>query len=359
MSNAIAMRPASDGVMNGGQMLNITDTLSGTQKAAVIVQALVSKGGAVSLATLSPSAQERLAREFTSIAHVDQPVLDSVIAEFEASLEPNGLKFPSDLTARIGGLNDVLDGDLLGGLRETMGLVDDADIWRDVGALDSERLTEVLASESPRIGALILSKLPPARASEILGELPDDQKASLAQTMADTEEASPALVDAIGLTMLSSSRKTGENALDGDPVGRIAAILDAAKPAARDHMLAVLSESDPEFAKRVRAAIFTFEDIPARVTIEDVPKVVREVAPEDMLAALGYAGENAKDTLKHILENMSSRMADQLKEEIQEAGEVKQDHGEAAQGRVASAIRAMQDRGEITLNEIIDTEEAM
>ena len=46
---------------------------------------------------------------------------------------------------------------------------------------------------------------------------------------------------------------------------------------------------------------------------------------------------------------MSKRMADQLREEVDELGEVKTADGEAAQAEVIAAIRAAQASGEITL----------
>lgn len=357
MTMAVALRP--DVRASGGVTLSMGTEPTGTQKAAIILQALVSQGGTVSLEKLDANLQQTLAEEFSAIKHVDQTVLDSVIAEFEASMATDGLRFPIDMTERMSGLTDVLETNLLTTLRETLGLAADDDIWREVGALSSEKLAETLAMESPRIGALILSKLPPARASELLDELPEESTTLLAQMMAKTEEASPMLVESIGVSLLGASRVTTQNGLSGDSVGRLAAILDAAKPASRDHILAVLAEDDPEFAKLVRAAIFTFGDIPARLTVEDVPKITREVPPEDLNLALGYAKENAMDTFNHITNNMSKRMADALKDEIEEAGEISQDVGEAAQSRVAGIIRAMQDRGEITLTQHIDPEEAV
>jgi flagellar motor switch protein FliG len=60
------------------------------------------------------------------------------------------------------------------------------------------------------------------------------------------------------------------------------------------------------------------------------------------------AGELAP-AAEFILANMSKRMAEAIREEMQEAGRVRPRDGEAAMTEVVNAIRRLQAAGEITL----------
>lgn len=51
----------------------------------------------------------------------------------------------------------------------------------------------------------------------------------------------------------------------------------------------------------------------------------------------------------HMLQNMSARMADNLRDEISDLGTIKESEGEEAQTEVVTAIRAAADNGTISL----------
>ena len=65
--------------------------------------------------------------------------------------------------------------------------------------------------------------------------------------------------------------------------------------------------------------------------------------------ALVAAQTSDQVVVEFILSNMSQRMADQIREEMEEKGGVKQKDGEAAMTTLVSNIRALADAGEIFL----------
>jgi flagellar motor switch protein FliG len=90
----------------------------------------------------------------------------------------------------------------------------------------------------------------------------------------------------------------------------------------------------------------------------DVPKVIRDVDQVELVRALAsatQAGGGLADAADHILNNMSIRMADSLREEMAETGPIKKTQAEAAQTAVVTAIRAAADAG--TINLILESEE--
>ena len=83
----------------------------------------------------------------------------------------------------------------------------------------------------------------------------------------------------------------------------------------------------------------------------EMPKKMRRAAnPETLLTALAGATEE-KDAraAEFLLSNMSSRMADSLREEIAERGAVKPRDAEVAMTEIVAAIRELQRAGEMAL----------
>ena len=109
--------------------------------------------------------------------------------------------------------------------------------------------------------------------------------------------------------------------------------------------------TDAEFAAEVRRAIFTFANIPGRVTERDVPRIVRGIDQAVLVQALGYcAGDSSMEAARdYILDNMSKRMAESLREEIGEAGTIAAAAGEEAMNSVVGEIRRLVEEGELLL----------
>ena len=115
-------------------------------------------------------------------------------------------------------------------------------------------------------------------------------------------------------------------------------------------------ETDEKLAQAVRKSIFTFAHIPARVAPSDIPRVLREVDGAMLITAMAGAKiAGCGDSRDFILENMSGRMADQLREDIDGAGKIKSDAADEAMFAIVSAVRQMEERGDLVL--IVEEEE--
>lgn len=77
-----------------------------------------------------------------------------------------------------------------------------------------------------------------------------------------------------------------------------------------------------------------------------VQRVVRDVDQDDLRLALKVSSEEVKDV---VFNNMSDRMAQTFKEEMEFMGPVRLRDVEEAQTRVVSTIRHLEDIGEIII----------
>jgi len=91
--------------------------------------------------------------------------------------------------------------------------------------------------------------------------------------------------------------------------------------------------------------MFVFEDI---VTLDNrsIQRVIREADNEDLLLSLKVSSEEVKDV---VFRNMSTRMVESFKEEMQYMGPVRLRDVEEAQSRIVTIIRKLEDSGEIII----------
>jgi flagellar motor switch protein FliG len=324
--------------------------LTRRQKAAIIVRFLLSEGADVPLTDLPEPLQEALTTQMGSMRYVDRTTLADVVAEFAAELEAMGLTFPNGVAGALSALDGRISPQTAARLKKEAGVRQFGDPWEQVRAAEVDDLLDILQRESTEVAAVMLSKLDVARAAELLGQLPGDTARRITYAVSQTEAVTPGAVDRIGLALASQLHDVPETAFSDGPVKRVGDILNYSATATRDEVLTGLEETDEDFARLVRKAIFTFVHIPDRVNPVDVPKLTRDVDQTVLVTALASASSgDLAPAADFILDNMSKRMADALREEMGELGNVKSRDGEEAMTQVVNAIRQLEAAGEITL----------
>lgn len=331
--------------------------LTPREKAAVIVRLLLAEGVEVPLAALPDHLQAALTEQIGRMRLVDRATLRAVVDEFLAEIEGAGIAFPGGVEGALGLLDGHISATAADRLRRLAGASAKADPWDRITGLDAERLMPLLEAESVEVGAVMLSKLPVQRAADLLGKLPGDKARRIAYAVSLTGDVDPETVRRIGQSLAAQLDSQPPRAFDRGPVERVGAILNQSPAATRDEVLSGLDEADAAFAEQVRRAIFTFAHIPERVDARDVPKVLRGVEPAVLVTALAAAQRRAPEAADFLLSNVSTRMADNLREEMAGIGKLRDRDAEAAMATVVTAIRDAEAAGEIALKTGDDEED--
>lgn len=324
--------------------------LDNTAKAAIVVRLLLTHGADLPLEDLPEDLQARLTERMGRMGLIDRETLASVIGEFADALDGVGLSFPNGLAGALLAMDGKISQQTAARLRKEAGVRQAGDPWVRLRAMPAEDLAEMAQAESTEVAAVLLSKLDVAKAAELLGLLPGPLARRITYAISQTGSVTPEAVDRIGLSLAGQLDHRPILAFEGGPDERVGAILNQSAAATREDVLTGLEETDQEFATSVRKAIFTFADIPSRLAARDVPKVIRAADPGDLVIAL--AGATDPETAlaaEHLLTNMSTRMADNLREEIQDKGAIKPADGETAMTAVVIAIRNLEQAGELEL----------
>lgn len=333
----------------------VPPALTSREKAAIIVRLLLAEGAPLKVSALPDHMQAALTEQMANMRLVDRATLASVVAEFLHKLESVGLAFPGGIENAIALLDGHISSSAASRLRRMAGNSGRIDPWERLVPLPADKLLPALADESVEVAAVVLSKLPVARAAELLARLPGERARRVTHAVSLTGNIDPETVRRIGLALVTQLDAQPPRAFDHGPVERVGAILNVSTASVRDALLEGLSSEDEGFADQVRRTIFTFANIPSRLAARDVPKITRAVEQPVLVTALGgaLAGPLAP-VATWILDNMSPRLAQGIREEIEERGRIREKEAEQAQSDLVDAIRRLDTSGEL---ELIEPEE--
>jgi len=337
--------------------LGTPQKLTQKQKAAVIVQLLISNGADLGLGQMSDTMQEDLTLQLASLRRINGDTLRAVVEEFVEEFEAGGLSFPQGLDGAL----SLLDGKITSAnstrIRKRFGISPAGDPWDRIGGLDAEKLAEIMTTESIEVSAVVLSKIKVAKAAEVLQLLPGETARRITYAVSQTGPVTPQAVEQIGRSLFEELDAVPDMAFDEGPVERIGAILNSSGTQTREDVLTGLEEADRTLSDLVRKAIFTFSNIATRLEARDVPKIVKRVDQDTLCLALAAGHQmNNVTSAEFILDNMSKRMAEQLREDMAAKPKIKTADGEAAMNDVVAIVRALESEGEIIL--IAEDEEA-
>ena len=326
--------------------------LTRQQKAAVIIGVLGVETAGPVLEQFDETSLRHFTHAMSGLKRIDATLVRATIAEFLAELTP-------DEDVVHGGLakaRELLEQHVAEGL--LMRILDGAEspsvhnVWQKLTKVSDEALADFLTREHPQTAAVVVSKFSPEHAARILNLLEPDVACDVAVGLARATSLDRHVVEAIGDTMSRDFLAAHANEdRRSNPATRIGAIMNYTSPSIRDHILGRIESDQPEFAEEIRRKMFTVEDIPARVPSRAVAVVVRSLDQEVLLKALFVTKVEAPETVEFILGNISTRMAEQLREELGEITSVRRKDGERAQTEIIRVIRELVARGEIELVE--------
>lgn len=327
-----------------------TPLLSQRQKAAIIVKLLIGGGTSLDSLDLDADAIWKITNAMTGLGVVNQDVVNRVTAEFIMEMEKMGLVFETDVNGSLSAMSGQINADTLSKIKDRQSGSEEETAWRQISKAEPERLAEILSHENPRIAAVVLSKLSAAKSAEIVGQIDAVAAQAILNAITKTSSVSNDVVNRIGLSLAAQLNDTGSDSIfEESAEERIGAILNVSQSGFRDDMLGGFETLDPKTAEDIRKLMFTFADIPDRVVPRDVSKFLRGVDDDVLVMALSGATETAPEVKEFILSNISSRLAEQIVESIDESGPIKPKDADNAMTQVVIAIKALEKSGEITL----------
>lgn len=212
---------------------------------------------------------------------------------------------------------------------------------------DAKNLFSILQYERPQTIALILSYADVEMAAQLISELPEERKIQVVEAIARMESASP---DAIRIVENEiKNRFTNFLTTDYTTVGGVDYIANVMNHMDRGNEKVIFDElgrKDAELADTIRKKMFVFEDI---ITMDNrsIQRFIRECETKDLVYALKNANKQITDA---IFSNMSSRMQESIRSDMEVTVNVRLRDVEEAQQRIVAIIRRLEEEGELIIN---------
>ena len=211
---------------------------------------------------------------------------------------------------------------------------------------DEKSLFSALQNERPQTISLVLSYVEPDKAAGVISQLDEKRQIQVVESMAKIESVSPVAVKIIEAEMRKkfSNIVTNANVKVGG-IDYVADVMNNIDRASEKNIFDGLSAYDQELADEIRKRMFVFEDI---ITMDDrsVQRFVRDCDPRDLVLALKTANEEVS---KKLLSNMSTRMAQNIRDDLEITTNVKLKDVEDAQQRIVDIIRDLEEKNEIII----------
>jgi len=211
---------------------------------------------------------------------------------------------------------------------------------------DPQQLAKFIHNEHPQTIALILSHLNASQAAGLLISLPQELRADVALRMAHLDQISPLIVSKIAAIIGQRLKSLGE--LSRESYGGVRAVsemFNRLDSGSSKEILEAIEENDPKLVETIRHLMFVFEDL-LLLSQEAIKEMLGKVDRKILTTALKGTSDQLKN---HILQLMSQRGAEMLKEDLESLGPIKIKEVEAAQQQIIAVIRQLEADGTISL----------
>ncbi len=320
--------------------------LSGRQKAAILLITLGPDVSAQIFKHLRDEEIEQLTLEIANVRKVDSAEKESILSEFHQIclaneyLTQGGIAYAKDILEKALGSQRALD--IINRLTATL-QVRPFDFARKA---DPAQILNFIQNENSQTIALVLSYLQAEQAAVILSSLPEEKQAEVAKRIALMDSTSPEVISQVErvLEQKLSSTVTQDYTTAGG-IEAIVQILNGVDRGTERTILDSLEIQDPELAEEIKKRMFVFEDI-VNIDNRSIQRIIRDIENADLQLALKVASDEVREV---IFRNMSKRMADTFKEEMDFMGPVRLRDVEEAQTRIVATIRRLEEAGEIII----------
>ena len=318
----------------------------GAQAGAILLLALGEDCAAEVFKHLSPKEVQRLGERMARLTTVSDMQFDDVLRRFDNSVETQR-SLVSDTGAYVSNVLKLALGEDKAGL-----LIDRIVQGRDVSGIESLRwmdagaIAELIRNEHPQIVASILVHLDRDQASGVLGIFEERLRNDVMLRIATLDGIQPNALKELN-EVLSKVLAGGER-IRKAPLGgpkAAAEILNYLGSAVEGSVLGAIRDDDPDLAQKIEEQMFVFNDL-IKLDAKAIQLVLREVAGDVLVVALKGAEPELRDK---ILANMSSRAADQLRDDLEAKGPVRVSDVETQQKEILKLVRRLADEGRLTL----------
>ncbi len=330
-----------------GKTAKKKNELTGKQKAAILLITLGPEYSAKLFKHLSEEEIEEITLEIANMKRVEPEVKEQILQEFyevclaQDIISEGGIGYAKDVLEKALGSDKAIE--IINRLTASL-QVKPFDFARKA---DPTQIINFIQNEHPQTIALILSYLDSQKAAQIISSLPQEKQGEVAKRIATMDRTYPEVIKEVELVLEKKlSNLVTQDYTTAGGVQAIVDILNSVDRGTEKYIMEDLEISDPELAEEIKKRMFVFEDIITLATVS-IQRFIREVDNNELAIALKGATQEVADV---IFSNMSKRLAEMIKEDMEFMGPVRLRDVEEAQQKIVNIIRKLEESGEIVIS---------
>ena len=323
-----------------------TENMTNAQRAAAIIIALGADKASKLYKHMDPEDVEQLTIEVAQMGFLDGEQTEEILKDYyqmcmtNKAITEGGLEYARIVLEKAYGQQEAAE--LLNKVTRSL----KSKQFAFLNKADVKSLYNVLQGERPQTIALILSHVDAAKAASVVSQIEGKKQVRVVESLAKIDSVSPEAIKIIEMEMSKkfSNMIISQNVKVGG-IDYVADIMNNLDRASEKNIFDGLIERDQNLAEEIRKRMFVFEDI---VTMDDrsVQRFVRDCDTRDLVLALKVSNAEVANKL---FANMSSRMAQSIKDDLEITSNVRLKDVEAAQQRIVDIIRNLEERNEIII----------
>lgn len=317
---------------------------SGREKAAILLIALGSDKSAEIFKHLSEEELEDLTLQIANMRMVSPEDKEEIIEEFyqiclaQEYISEGGINYAKEVLERAVGSDKAVD--IISKLTSSLHVKP----FEFIRKADPNQLLNYIQNEHPQTIALILSYMPAQQASMLLSSLPAEKQPEVVQRIALMDRTSPEVVREVEDVLESKfSNILSQDYTSTGGIQSVVDILNAVDRSTERNIMEELEVGDPELSEEIKKRMFVFEDI-VGLDARSIQRIIRDVDNSQWAISLKSASDEVKEK---IFGNMSSRLVEMIKEDIEFMGPVRLKDIEDAQQNIVNVVRKLEEDGEI------------
>ncbi|TCH98656.1 flagellar motor switch protein FliG [Roseococcus sp. SYP-B2431] len=326
--------------------MSVTRSLRGPQKAAVLMLALGEEHATRLFARMHEDEIRDLSHAMSQLGTIPALTVEQICDEFATHLGKAGHLVGSfESTERL--LLKTLPRERVAQIMEEIRGPAGRTMWDKLGNVNETVLANYLKNEYPQTVAVVLTKVKPDHAARVLSILPDGFAMEVVMRMLRMENVQKEALEGVERTLKMEFMSNLARSTRRDAHEMMAEIFNGLDRQAEGRIMAALEERNLEAAERIRALMFTFDDL-RRLDAQGLQVLLRAVEKDKLTLALKGAAEEMREL---FFRNMTERAAKLLRDDIAALGPVRLKDVDEAQAAVVVAAKDLASQGQIQLSE--------
>ena len=326
--------------------------LTGPERAAVLMLALGDQYGGKIWAMLDDDELRELSIVMSTIGNVEASQVENLLLEFVSLMSASGALMGNyDSTERL--LQQYLPPERVGGIMDEIRGPAGRNMWEKLSNVQEEVLANYLKNEYPQTIAVVLSKLRPEHAARVLAILDEELALDVVNRMLRMEAVQKEVIERVEQTLRTEFMSNLSQTRRRDAHEVMAEIFNNFDRQTETRFLTALEEENGEAAERIKALMFTFDDL-VKLDTASAQTLMRHIDKDKLGIALKGASEAVR---QFFLSNMSTRAAKMLVDDMQALGPVRLRDVDEAQAVLVNLAKDLAAKGEIMISKSRGDEE--